>query len=106
MAKNSIDGWVFSLAAKLLGKWARAALEPVIKPMQQEVAHTLDNTLGHKVVKKEWRPGFRVDDIKWNMTKNEPEIKWIYDPHTPAKEKVFWFNKNNHRFVEVIIEEV
>lgn len=105
MAKNSIDGGVFWLAAKLLGMWARTALKPVIKPIQEEVAHTLDNTFGHKVVKREWRPGFRVDDIKWNMTKNEPEIKWIYDPNTPAQEKVFWFEKENHRFVQVTVKE-
>jgi hypothetical protein len=106
MAKNSLDGWVFSLAAKLLGKWARAALEPVIKPIQQEVAHTLDDTFGHKVVKRKWRPWYRVKDVKWNIDKGEPEITWIYNPTVWAQEQRIWFNKNNHRFVEVIIEEV
>ena len=32
MAKNSLDGWVFSFAAKLFGKWLNAAVKPAIKP--------------------------------------------------------------------------
>lgn len=105
MAKNSLDGWVFGLAAKLLGKWLNAAVKPAIKPIKEGVAHTVDDILGHQVVKKEWRTGFRVDDIKWNMAKNEPEIKWVYDPRTQPEEKIFWFDKENHRFVQVIVKE-
>lgn len=106
MAKNSIDGGVFSLAAKLFGKWARVVLDPVLKPLQQEVAHTLDDTFGHKVVKRKWPPWYRVKDVKWNMDNNEPEITWIYNPTVRAQEQRIWFNKNNHRFVEVVIQEV
>lgn len=105
MANNSLNGRVLGFAVKLLGKWLNAAVEPAIKPIKEGVAHTVDDILGHQVVKREWRTGFRVDDIKWNMTNDEPEIKWIYNPHTPAQERVFWFEKKNHRFVQVTVKE-
>lgn len=76
MAKNSIDGGVFWLAAKLLGRWVSAALKPVTESVKKDVAHTLDNTFGNKVVNIKWHRGYRVDDIKWIMSENRPEIKW------------------------------
>ncbi len=97
---------VFSLAGRLLGKWISAALKPVIDPVKRDVAHVLDNTFGNKVVNIKWRSGYRVDDIKWIVAENRPEMKWIYDPRVAAQEKRFWFDKNNHRFVEVVIQEV